>query len=142
MPIELFFDGGCYGNPNGIATYGYAIYLDGKQLHAEGGIVGEGAGMTNNVAEYTALLKALEWLNEHHLTGKVTVNGDSALVIKQLTGEFKARSATALSCIPRVRQAAKGKEIEYRWIPREQNTQADALTEQAYRTYRAGKRRM
>ena len=61
--IEVYFDGACEPvNPKGIATYGYVVYRNGKKIREDCGLVGIGQGATNNIAEYTALIKALEYL--------------------------------------------------------------------------------
>ena len=62
--ITLYFDGLCRPrNPGGVATYGYVIYKDGKKVKRGYGVVGSGTGMTNNVAEYSALKRAAEWVS-------------------------------------------------------------------------------
>mgnify|MGYP001626252005 CR=1 FL=1 len=86
---------------------------------------------TNNVAEYTGLLCALRRGLEHDREG--IVMGDSALVIKQMKGEYRIRSR---KLIP-LHAAAKRlmgmyRRIELRWIPREMNSEADSLTRLAY----------
>jgi ribonuclease HI len=59
--ITIFFDGLCRPkNPGGVATFGYVIYKDGEKVKRGCGVVGSGAGMTNNVAEYSALKRAAE----------------------------------------------------------------------------------
>lgn len=141
MAVELFFDGGCYGNPNGVATYGYVVYRDGMEVRKEQGVVGEGEGMTNNVAEYEALLKGLQWIKAQGWREPVTVRGDSELIIRQLAGKYKIRSATAKKYFPLVKGAAEGMNIRYRHVPREENTIADALTKQAYEEHRKQQRR-
>lgn len=60
--IIIYFDGLCEPrNPGGIATYGYVVYKDEKVIKKGCRAIGEGQGMTNNVAEYSGLKRALEW---------------------------------------------------------------------------------
>ena len=53
-------------NPGGVATYGYLIYRDGEKIQRGYGVIGSGAGMTNNVAEYSALKQAAEWVSQNN----------------------------------------------------------------------------
>ncbi|OYV08375.1 MAG: ribonuclease HI [Methanosaeta sp. ASP1-1] len=85
--ITIYFDGLCYPrNPGGVAAYGYAVYRDGKPIWRGFGAVGEGRGMTNNVAEYEALMAAARWLVDEGIEEKIIIKGDSELVIKQMRG--------------------------------------------------------
>jgi ribonuclease HI len=61
--ITIYFDGLCYPkNPGGVAAYGYLVYRDEELLWKGFGGVGQGRGMTNNVAEYEGLKAAALWL--------------------------------------------------------------------------------
>ncbi|MEM4852724.1 MAG: reverse transcriptase-like protein [Thermofilum sp.] len=96
--ITVYFDGLCEPvNPGGIAAYGFVAYRDGEKIAAGKGIVGagyRGDDVTNNVAEYTALIRALEWLVANgYAGGKLVVKGGSRLVIRQLQGRYAVRSA-------------------------------------------------
>ncbi len=133
--IQIFFDGLCEPrNPGGIATYAYVIKNpEGQVLESGYGLAAEpySSMSTNNVAEYTGLLCALRRGLEHDREG--IVMGDSALVIKQMKGEYRIRSR---KLIP-LHAAAKRlmgmyRRIELRWIPREMNSEADSLTRLAY----------
>jgi len=61
--IQVNIDGLCQPiNPGGIACYAFIIRSNGRTMHSGYGIAGEpfSKDSTNNVAEYTALAKALE----------------------------------------------------------------------------------
>ncbi len=133
--IQVFCDGLCEPrNPGGVATWGYVIYRGGQRLAADSGVVGQGRGMTNNVAEYTAVIEAMRRLLDTHIQGEqVVVKTDSQLVVHQLTGQWAVKAPTLR---PLYRQAARlsrqlGR-VRFRWIPREQNEEADALSVAAY----------
>ncbi len=136
--IVAHFDGLCEPNPGGVATYGFVIARGAKKLH-------EGYGLacaprtprcTNNVAEYTGLIKALEYLADQKVTEPVTVRGDSELVIKQLRGEYKVKSPLLAPLYRRVGElTAKLPPIRFEEVPREENREADALTNLAYAEY-------
>ncbi|MEM6756693.1 MAG: ribonuclease HI family protein [Planctomycetota bacterium] len=91
-PIEevvIHVDGGARGNP-GPAGAGVVISdPDGTPLHEAGYWLGR---CTNNVAEYSGLLKALEVATTMNAQ-KVAVRSDSQLMVKQLLGEYRVKSA-------------------------------------------------
>lgn len=134
--ITIYFDGLCQPvNPGGVATYGYVVYHNNEVIKKGYGVVGEGKGMTNNVAEYTALKKALEWVNSQGIRDKITIKGDSQLVINQLKGKWKVKSQTSKRFVPQINELLKDKEAELVWIPREKNSEADRLCNVAYQEY-------
>src|SRR5665647_3789529 len=94
--ITIYFDGLCRPrNPCGIATYGYVIYQDTEKVNSGFGVVGSGAGMTNNVAEYSALKHAAEWVSRNGIVDEIFIKGDSQLVIHQMTGTWQVKSETS-----------------------------------------------
>jgi ribonuclease HI len=139
VSIEVYFDGLCQPvNPGGIACYAFVITRDGRTIHSDYGIAAEpfSKDATNNVAEYTALAKALEWLIANGLnnSGRVEVKSDSQLVVKQLRGEYKIKSQRIIPLYRQVLllQSRFQDGIEIRWVPREENKEADSLTNRAY----------
>ncbi len=136
--IEVYFDGLCQPiNPGGIACYAFLVRgVDGRLLHSDFGVVGEPMSplATNNVAEYTALIRALEWLDENGYTSRrIKVKGDSRLVVKQMNGEFKVKSKSIIPLFQKAAQLRKKfKDISITWVPRELNSEADKLSERAY----------
>ena len=134
--IIVYFDGLCYPqNPGGVAAYGYLIYRDNEPIWKGFGAVGEGRGMTNNVAEYEGLLAAARWLNDEGIDEKIEIRGDSELVIKQMKGEYRISSATSKRYVPQIKKLLEGKEVSFRWVPREENEEADRLSRVAYESY-------
>ena len=131
--ITIYFDGLCRPrNPGGVATYGYVIYKDGKKAKSGYGVVGSGAGMTNNVAEYSALKRAMEWVRENCPDDVIVIKGDSHLVIHQLNGTWQIKSETSKKFVPEIRTLLGGRKTSFVWIPREQNAEADQLSNVAY----------
>lgn len=126
--INLFFDGSCTKNPGGIAGYGWLIEtLDGLELKTAYGEVCRGEGATNNVAEWSALLMALKFLEEHNFAGELFVFGDSELVIKQINGQYKVNQKLFdyyKSCHEILSKYA----WNAKWIAREENSKCDALS--------------
>jgi len=138
--IIVYFDGACEPtNPGGIATYGYIIYNGDTKVYSGSGIATKPftRQATNNLAEYTALLKALEYLYDNNYThSEIQVYGDSQLAIRQLNGIYSVRSHNIIPLYKRVKQLEKTfKNISYNWIPREKNIEADELSHQAYIDY-------
>src|SRR5947209_16164164 len=85
--LTINIDGAARGNP-GPAAYAYVIARDGQPVIEEAACLGTA---TNNVAEYTALVKALERvaeLGENH----VNIRSDSELLVKQMNGEYKVKN--------------------------------------------------
>jgi ribonuclease HI len=123
----IFTDGGSRGNP-GPAAYAYVIKRPGQPDIEEMAYLGQS---TNNIAEYTGLVKALEHAQE--LGGKkLIVNSDSELMVKQMNGQYKVKNE---GLRPLYQQAsALRKQFEsvvIKHVYREQNAQADALCNEA-----------
>ncbi|MCW3128533.1 MAG: ribonuclease HI [Methanophagales archaeon] len=140
--IEVHFDGACEPvNPGGIATFGFVIYKNGETVKAEKGLACEpfSSYASNNVAEYTAMLKALEFVIKNGLCGEhahITVKGDSQLTIRQMNGIYAVRAPRIIPLFKKANELTKNiKHIRFVWIPREQNTVADDLSHQAYTEY-------
>jgi ribonuclease HI len=131
--ITIYFDGLCRPkNPGGVATYGYLIYRDGKKIKRGYGVIGSGPGMTNNVAEYSALKQAAEWVSQNTPDNEIVIKGDSQLVIHQMKGTWQVTSETSKKFVPEIRRLLEGRKTCYIWIPREQNVEADELSNLAY----------
>lgn len=135
--VRVHCDGLCEPvNPGGIACYGWVVYRSGKTLGQGKGVAARGAGATNNVAEYHAVIAALEWLLSARLQEEpVMLVSDSQLVVFQLSGEYTVRSPLLLPLFRRtVRLMKRFRSIRVQWVPREQNELADRLSREAYAT--------
>jgi ribonuclease HI len=135
--IEVYFDGLCQPiNPGGISCYAFVVKSGGRILHSDYGVAGEpfSDDSTNNVAEYTALIKALQWLLENNLgRANIEIKSDSQLIVNQLTGDYKVKSKRIISLYKQVLLLkSKFQDIQIKWIPREKNREADRLTNKAY----------
>jgi formyltetrahydrofolate-dependent phosphoribosylglycinamide formyltransferase len=126
--IVVYIDGGSRGNP-GPAAAGF-ILADpaGAQLQAKAFFLGR---TTNNVAEYTAIVRALEAAKQ---TGakQLTVFSDSELLVRQINGQYKVKSEQIR---PLFRQAVSLLNEFENWkvqhVTRDENEQADKLVNQA-----------
>jgi ribonuclease HI len=120
-------DGGSRGNP-GPAAYG-ALVRDESEvvLDSEGLTLGIA---TNNFAEYSGLIAALEMARAIDADAEVAVRMDSKLVIEQSAGRWKIKHPDLKPLAQRV-QALRPAQVSWTWIPREQNKAADALVNAA-----------
>lgn len=140
----ITFDGSCEPfNPGGVGTWGWCLWdqlgrAGEKGLVATGsGVSGEGTGTTNNVAEYHALGHGLRFLVDAGYTGSLTIKGDSKLVIYQVSGQWRCNKEHLNKLRQRCRDLISqiviaGDDLVIKWIPREENEQADFLSQRAY----------
>lgn len=130
MPtIEAWFDGCCEPvNPGGHAAYGVVIKIDGKTVREEGQYVGEGRGISNNVAEYAGVIGILEFLQA--VDGTAIIYGDSKLVVNQLGGKWKSHGGLYVPYMERAKELLKSlkSRVKFQWIPREKNDACDRLS--------------
>jgi len=139
--LRAFFDGLCEPvNPGGVACYGFVIYRKSSASELK---VFEGCGLaaepgpdsTHNVAEYTGIIRALEWALANLEDREIEILGDSHLVIRHLTGEYSVRSPRIIPFYEKARSLLEKFNWTARWIPREENNVADELSMKAYREY-------
>ena len=124
MMIEAFEDGGARGNP-GPAAFGYVVKKDGQIIKSGNGYIGIA---TNNVAEYTAVIEALTWLESSYPKVNLTFYLDSELVVSQLSGIYKVKNSNIRNLIFKIRTLESNfGQVNYKHIPREKNKQADRL---------------
>jgi formyltetrahydrofolate-dependent phosphoribosylglycinamide formyltransferase len=128
MKVLIHTDGGSRGNP-GPAAAGFVLEdLDGKRLQAKAFFLGE---TTNNVAEYTALIKALEAARKLG-ADQVVVHSDSELMVRQLSGAYKVKSEAIRPLFEHVNELrSQFESCLVRHVMREKNEEADRLVNQA-----------
>lgn len=133
MDFVINTDGASKGNP-GPSSYGFVIKSrDGPILHEEGELIGI---TTNNVAEYTAVIKALEYVISKYFRKaphKIEIVSDSRLVVEQLSGRFKIKSPNLKPLLEKIKilEFEVGS-VFYRSVPREENFLADRLANRAF----------
>ena len=129
MRVIVNIDGGSRGNP-GPAAAGVVIRAqdDGNVLHVAGVYMGRA---TNNVAEYNGLLEALKRAAALG-ADEIEVLSDSELLVKQMNGEYRVRNATLKPLFEEANRLwNKFAKVTVRYIPREQNQEADKLANKA-----------
>ena len=130
MKLIIYTDGLSKGNP-GTAAIGALIKDErGKTLATISRRIGI---TTNNVAEYQALIAALQ--KAIKIGGKqVEIRSDSELMVKQLNGKYKIKSAGLRPLYMETAQLlGQFEAVVIKYIPRELNTEADKLANQALR---------
>lgn len=144
MKITIHTDGGSRGNP-GKAAVGCVIIISDQAPETLGKYIGVA---TNNEAEYTAVITALEWLKAHKTSvfdgerkevswsdknvKNVHFKLDSKLVVEQLNRNWKIKDTRMGSFAKRCWELIEelGVEAVFTHVPREENTEADAIVNQ------------
>lgn len=130
--MKIFFDGSCGPkNPGGKACYGFAVIDEhGEERYGESGLVCEGEGATNNVAEYAALRNALLYARNQDFK-VLEIFGDSKLVVNQINGMWKCTKPHLQVWIDECQELLKA--FDYwtiAWVQREDNRRADELSKE------------
>jgi ribonuclease HI len=123
--LKIHTDGGARGNP-GPAAFAYVIARDGHEPIEVAGLLGH---TTNNQAEYTALVRALQHALRLGANHRVILHSDSELMVKQMNGEYRVKNAELR---PLYEEACKvrGKftqPVRIVHVRRELNSRADQL---------------
>jgi len=132
MILHAFTDGASRGNP-GESGFGIIVKDDsGDTILALSGYIGR---TTNNIAEYTALLKLLEHMRSAECS-RMIVHSDSELMVRQLNGSYKVRDKGLKRYHARFQELKKSLpfDIVIRHIGREENKEADRLANEAINT--------
>jgi ribonuclease HI len=127
MTLTVHIDGAARGNP-GPAAYAYVIRRDGEPDVEAKGCLGSA---TNNVAEYTALVRALDHAARLG-RDRVLVLSDSELLVKQMTGAYRVKSDDLRPLYEEAKRLGERFDaLSFRHVPREQNARADRLCNEA-----------
>jgi ribonuclease HI len=130
--LVAYIDGGSHGNPG---PSGIGVVIEGS--NGETTRIAKWIGnQDNNVAEYVALLEALQ----HAVSVKARtlhVYSDSEVVVKQMTGEYNCRSPRLYSLNWTCRKLARSVNFSIAHVPRESNREANALANHAVKSRQA-----
>lgn len=126
MALFIYTDGASLNNP-GPMGIGVVVYRNGDRLKEISEFIGEG---TNNMAEYTAVIRGLEYAKK---SGEkdVHLRSDSQLIVRQLTGDYKTRDTKLKELKRKIDHLLKELNVTFEHIPREQNKEADRLSKKA-----------
>ncbi len=130
--LVAYVDGGCLGNPG---PSGIGVVINGC---ASGPVrIAKWIGhQDNNVAEYAALMEALQYAVSRKAQ-KLHVYSDSEVVVRQMTGEYVCRSPRLYSLHWTCRKLARSLKFSISHVPREDNAEANGLAQTALRRRKA-----
>ena len=132
IEYKLQFDG-CSKNNPGLAGAGAVIYKNGIEIWADHLFVG--TNNTNNYAEYSGLLFGLEKAIELNIKA-LHIEGDSLLVINQMTGKYKCNSPNLIEIHKKTKELIPNfNDIMFVHIFRNKNVRADELSNNAVIEY-------
>ena len=133
MPeLVAYVDGGSHGNP-GPSGIGVIIEAPGGEIVRIAKWIGH---QDNNVAEYLALLEAMQHAVEVKARA-LHVFSDSEVIVKQMTGEYACRSPRLHSLNWTCRKLARSFDFSIAHIPRENNREANRLARKAAKSREA-----
>jgi ribonuclease HI len=131
MQLDVYTDGGAINNP-GPAASAFVVVQGKKIIAQEKKAIGNN---TNNMAEYTAVIIALEKLPQliNEQIKRIVFYSDSKLMVNQINGLYKVKAGHIREQIMRIRvlEAKINLPIVYKNIPREENEKADSLVKEA-----------
>ena len=127
---HVYIDGASSGNPGDSGAGIVAFDSDGGEVYSESIYLGQ---MTNNMAEYEALVRALEKAKEE-MVDALHVYTDSLLLANQVNGIYKVRNDRLQEYVNRAKIIARGfSRFTVKHIPREKNRLADKLAKNGVR---------
>jgi ribonuclease HI len=136
MPYSLQFDGMLHTiseeNPRtgGFLGYGWLLHLDDNEIAYGFGLFAQKHLVNSNLAEYLALIEALEALLDLRIGNEyIEIRGDAKCVIDQMTGVASISSPPTQRLYQRARKlAAQFNHLSWGWVPRAKNKPADKLS--------------
>ena len=126
--IIIHTDGGARGNP-GPSACAFVAEIGGQVVYKNSKYLGNN---TNNFAEYSAFVLALQWLNNNlkeHGGMEIIFYSDSELVVRQLTGVYKIKNENLKILNQKIIGLVKAGDLKvsYKNILRSKNKIADQL---------------
>ncbi|MDP8259118.1 MAG: ribonuclease HI family protein [Candidatus Aadella gelida] len=126
--LEIFTDGGSRGNPGPSGVGAVLLNDKGVKISEISEFIGDA---TNNVAEYVAVICALQEALKIKAT-EITLHLDSQLVARQLKGQYKVKDRNIRKFFVIADSLIKSfKAVKINEIPREENKEADKLVNNA-----------
>lgn len=119
--MRIFTDGACQPNPG---QMGIGVVVEWQGTNPE--IISKGIGHgTNNIAEYTALLEALQFIKDNSIR-VAEINSDSNLMVNQVNGSWRCKDSTLLKLCEKAQKRIKylnnnNHKVELVYIRREFN---------------------
>lgn len=126
-------DGGSRGNP-GPSAYG-ALVRDAATFEVLAEAKEYLGTQTNNYAEYSGLIAALQLVKQLDATATVEVRMDSKLVVEQMSGNWKIKHPGLRELALKAKAILPHDQVTYKWVRRDDNFDADLLVNQALDSY-------
>jgi ribonuclease HI len=122
-------DGASRGNPGDAA--GGAVVIDPQSgaIIASAGILCGVA--SNNVAEYRGMIEGVRAALEISPSASLHIRMDSKLVVEQMSGRWKIKHPDMQTLAQEARGLLAGRSVAFEWVPREENSRADAAANSA-----------
>jgi ribonuclease HI len=132
--MNIFIDGASRGNP-GECAIGIIVYdRSGNEVTRFGRKIGRN---TNNFAEYSALIEALNYLRLNDIAlqidDRISIYSDSELLVRQMNGDYKVKSSNIKALFQEARNILEklDRDVRILSVDREQNKVADWIANRA-----------
>lgn len=126
--VIIYTDGASRGNPGRAAIGIHVTDLDSQTIAEHKEALGV---QTNNFAEYTAVIRALELSLAQGVTD-IILRSDSELMVRQMSGVYKVKSEAILPLYEKVKELlSQFSSVKFEHVRRESNREADRLANEA-----------
>ena len=115
MELSIYTDGASRGNPGDSAWAFVFVKPNGEVAETASGFIGKA---TNNIAEYTAIIKALEYASREYSHVHIVLFSDSQVAIKQIRGEYRVNSHHLKELHNKVKRIAACIKVEFVHVSR------------------------
>ena len=129
MRIIVHADGASRGNPGEAAGGAVILHADTGEVMAEIGVLCGHA--SNNVAEYRGMIEGITVAKSLNPVGEVLVRLDSKLVVEQMSGNWKVKHPDMQQLVKQAYAVIDSLEVRFEWVPRNDNSLADAVANRA-----------
>jgi len=116
MDLFVYTDGASRGNPGNSASAFIVVSSSGRVIDKVAKFIGTG---TNNIAEYSAIVNALEYVSKRYPRYRIILHSDSQVVIRQINGEYSVNAPHLKAFLGRVNKLREKLDIEFKHVPRE-----------------------
>jgi len=127
--IIVHADGASRGNPGEAAGGAVILHADTGEVMAEIGVLCGHA--SNNVAEYRGMIEGITVAKSLNPVGEVLVRLDSKLVVEQMSGNWKVKHPDMQQLVKQAYAVIDSLEVRFEWVPRNDNSLADAAANRA-----------
>ena len=129
MRIIVHADGASRGNPGEAAGGAVILHADTGEVLVEIGVLCGHA--SNNVAEYRGMIEGITVAKSLNPVGEVLVRLDSKLVVEQMSGNWKVKHPDMQQLVKQAYAVIDSLEVRFEWVPRNDNSLADAAANRA-----------